>query len=483
MGERLIFLLAKVATALVIVNVALVAVAFLVYLERKALARFQVRMGPNRAGPAGMLQSFADLIKALRKEMMVPAGADKVIFVLAPLVCTLAALAGLSVIAFGPARNQPGRIELFGQKFDWFLADVNAGVLLILAASSLGVYGVLMAGWGSNSKYPLLSAMRASAQVISYELTLGLSLVGVFLLSGSLSLADISTAQHPNVHPAGTPGIPYIFLQPVGFIAFFVSALAETNRVPFDLSEAEQELVAGYHTEYSGISFLLFQLAEYTSMVVMSALGVICFFGGWVSPFAALLDGTGVPVVSGLLGSGVHWFFIKLALFIFGYYWVRWTLPRFRYDQLMGICWKVLLPLVLGNILLIATARLWVSAAAPATASGPYWWIVAGIEAVLCAGVVWGLSRLSTRSWFGQAERPVLIPGPARSRIRLVTVAPPAAQPTQPTQPHLAMQATDVEGISSSGSIRTPPLPVAETKIGMPNREVAKAGAPGRSKG
>jgi NADH-quinone oxidoreductase subunit H len=403
------YILAKLIVAFVVMNAAMVVVAFLVYFERKTLAHMQARMGPNRAGPVGILQSFADLIKGMKKETTIPAAADKVLFLIAPIVSTALALGALVLIPFGPARTQPGHIDFFGYKVDWFVADVNIGLLLLLALSSLGVYGIIMAAWGSNSKYPLLGGLRVSSQVISYEITLGISLIGVFLLSGSFSLVDISTAQHPALRPEGTPGLPFFLLQPVGLIVFFVSALAESSRIPFDFGEAEAELVAGYHTEYSGVRFLLFQMSEYLAMTTMSALAVVCFFGGWVSPLAWLVDGTNIPFISGLLGSGAHWFFIKLGLFIFVFFWVRWTLPRFRYDQLMGICWKVLLPVTLLNIMLVAVLKLVFFPAGQPVQSDLYWWILAAIELMIAVVVVLALSRLANIGWTGKAERPILV--------------------------------------------------------------------------
>jgi NADH-quinone oxidoreductase subunit H len=407
-----VFFLIKFIIAFLIINVALVLVAFLVYFERKVAAHMQARQGPNRAGPIGTFQSFADLIKMLRKEDTIPRGADKVVFWLAPIVSTIAAMGALTVIPFGPAANQPGYINVFGQHIDWFVADVSVGALLILAFSSLGVYGLIMAGWSSNSKYSLLGGLRSSSQVISYEITMGISLVGVFLLTGTLSLVGITVAQHPFLHPLGTPGFWFILLQPVAFMTFLTSAIAETNRTPFDLPEAESELVGGYHTEYSGTRFMLFFLSEYVGMLTVSAVTSICFLGGWVSPFAAFIDGTNIPFISGLLGSGIHWLLLKMAFFIFLYYWLRWTLPRFRYDQLMGLCWKVFLPIALLNILIIAVLKLIFFPPDTVTYSGLYWLIMVVIELLLGAIALYGFSRIAGLGWFGKAERPVLVERP-----------------------------------------------------------------------
>jgi NADH-quinone oxidoreductase subunit H len=401
----------KLGFAFIVLNVALVAVAFLVYFERKVAAYMQARQGPNRAGPVGLLQSFADLLKGLKKEYIIPKASDRWVFHIAPAVGVLTSVGMLAFVPFGPGRGQNGHIDIFGLRTDWYIANVGIGVLLIFALSSVSVYAIIMAAWGSNSKYPLLGGLRSAAMIISYELTFGLSLIGVFLLSGSLNLQEITAAQHPTFNPAGTPGIPLLLLQPVAFLTFFISAIAESKRIPFDFAETESELVAGYHTEYSGVRFLLFQLGEYVSMVVMSCLVVICFLGGWVSPFAAWIDGTNIPVLTGLLSSGAHWFFIKLALLIFAYYWVRWTLPRFRYDQLMGLCWKVLLPVVLGNIMLIGVLRLlfFPPDTDPASYNPLFWWVLAGIQLVMAVIVFLGISRISGQSWFGKAERPVLV--------------------------------------------------------------------------
>jgi NADH-quinone oxidoreductase subunit H len=410
------FIVASAIVAFIILNVGLVTVAFLVYFERKIAAHMQARQGPNRAGPLGLLQSFADLLKMLKKEDTTPRDSDKVVFFLAPIVSTFTALGALSVIPFGPAYNMPGGIDFLGlTRLNWFVSQVNVGALLILALSSLGVYGIIMAGWGSNSKYALLGGLRASAQVISYEITLGISLIGVFLLSGSLNLNNIITAQFPHITGGlgqpGTPGIWFVLLQPVGFLVFLTSAIAETNRTPFDLPEAEAELVSGYHTEYSGMRFGLFQLSEYVAMAIMSSVAALCFLGGWLSPFEGLLHGTDIPFISGLLLSGPHWFILKLAFFIFVYMWVRWTLPRFRYDQLMGLCWKVFLPITLLNIMVIALLRLiFFPPNTPLTEYNDlFWWVIVVIELAFGLVTLLGISRAAGLSWFGRAERPVLV--------------------------------------------------------------------------
>ncbi|MFL5734331.1 MAG: NADH-quinone oxidoreductase subunit NuoH [Chloroflexia bacterium] len=429
-----VFFLVRFLFAFILMNVALVIVAFLVYFERKVAAHMQARIGPNRAGPVGLLQSFADLIKMIKKETTIPSGADKWVFFAAPIVSTFTALGALSVVPFGPAAGQPGYINLFGQKISWFISDVSVGALVILAVSSLGVYGLIMAGWSSNSKYSLLGGLRSSSQVISYEITMGISLVGVFLLSGSLSLLSITTAQHPFLHTAGQPGLWFILLQPVAFMVFLTSAIAETNRTPFDLPEAESELVGGYHTEYSGIRFGLFFLSEYIAMVTVSALSSIAFLGGWTSPFAAFFDQRlaggqlvaptiDLPFISGALGSGPHWLIFKMAVFIFVYYWLRWTLPRFRYDQLMGLCWKVFLPVILLNIMVIALFKLIFFEPGLNLSNGSEWgwWVLVVIELAFGAAALYGFSSLAGLGWFGRAERPVLVE-PGRELILVRTV-------------------------------------------------------------
>lgn len=420
-----VFILLKALLAFVIVNVGMVLVAFLVYFERKVAAHMQARQGPNRAGPIGLFQSFADLIKMLGKENTVPAKADKIVFFLGPVIATFAALAAMAVIPWGPGRSQPGFIDLFGYHLDWGIANVSVGMLFILAMSSLGVYGIIMGGWSSNSKFSLLGGLRASSQVISYEITLGISLVGIFMMTSSVGLLDITAAQQPFLRTATQPGIWFIFLQPVAFFVFLTSAIAETNRTPFDLPEAESELVGGYHTEYSGIRFGLYFLGEYIGMLTVSAITSVCFLGGWGSPFAAWFDqpaagvapAIAIPVISGILGSGLHWLMIKIAAFIFMYYWLRWTLPRFRYDQLMGLCWKVFLPAALANILIISLLKLLIFTpqATPALTAALYadrqwgWYVIAAVEIVMAVFVIMGISRLANSSWFGRPERPVLV--------------------------------------------------------------------------
>ena len=302
------------------------ALAYTTLVERRIMAFVQMRPGPNRVGPYGLLQPIADGLKFLFKEQTVPGNANVLLYYAAPIVSMIPALLSFAVIPFGP---------------DLLIADINVSLLLIFAITSLGVYGIVLGGWSSNSKYPLMGAMRSSAQMLSYELSLTLSVVGVLLISNTLSLASLVQGQQ------GTwlGFIPKwnIFLQPVAFLVYLLSGIAETNRLPFDLAESEQELVAGWHTEYSGMKFAMFFLAEYANMVTVSALATIMFLGGWNGPmFGPSWLQMILPTV---------WFLMKIAAFLFVYMLVRATIPRIRYDQLMHFGWKVLLPLALANIL------------------------------------------------------------------------------------------------------------------------------------
>ncbi len=318
---------------IVLVLIILGIVAYLVLLERKVSAYMQDRIGPNRVGPKGLFQPFADILKLVLKEMIVPEKANQFVHALAPVISITVAIGALAVIPFG------NYVVIAGQKISLMVANVNVGVLYILAMSSLGVYGITLSGWASNNKYSLLGGLRSSAQMISYELSLGLSLVGVLMINGTLQLDKITQAQ--------SAGLWNIVYQPIGFLVFVTAAFAETNRLPFDLPEAEPELVGGYHTEYSGMRWGLFFLSEYTNMIVSSALMVTLYFGGWSLPYvnyAAM-----APNLAALVE--VLTFFAKVAVFIFIFMWVRWTLPRFRYDQLMNVGWKIMLPLAFLNLL------------------------------------------------------------------------------------------------------------------------------------
>jgi NADH-quinone oxidoreductase subunit H len=297
----------------------------------------QGRLGPNRVGPQGLLQPIADGIKFLMKEDIIPAGVDKPVYLLAPAMLLIPALMTFAVIPFGAS------ITLFGRNIPLQVADINVGILYILALTSIGVYGLVLAGWSSNSKYPLIGGLRSSAQLISYELAMGLAIVSIVLLAGSLRLNDIIANQQGYFFSWN------ICKQPLAFLIFLIAIYAETNRLPFDLTEAEQELVGGYHTEYSSMKFAMFFMAEYANMITGAALTVTLFFGGWDVPFINE-SSMGIPgVILSILS-----FAFKTAFFLFLYIWVRWTFPRFRYDQLMNIGWKVLLPLALINIFITA---------------------------------------------------------------------------------------------------------------------------------
>ena len=317
----IVWIVIKIA---IVITVTMLHVAYAVYFERKVIGHMQARLGPMRVGPHLLLQPIADFVKLFFKEDIVPSNADKPIFLIAPVISVVAALASLAVIPLW---------ETFT------IANINIGILYILALSSVGAYGIILAGWSSNSKYSFLGALRSSAQVISYEIAMGLSLVGIIMLAGSANLIDIVNAQSK---------YPFILTQPVAFFVFLMAAIAETNRAPFDLPEAETELVAGYFTEYSGMRFGLFFVAEYVGMFIMSAIAAICFLGGWKGPHFWIFSH--VP--------NIVWFLLKVYALIFFYYWLRATLPRYRYDQLMSLGWKLFIPLTLANIAITGLVKL-----------------------------------------------------------------------------------------------------------------------------
>jgi NADH-quinone oxidoreductase subunit H len=399
---EILITLVKIAILLFVV---LTVNAYLTWFERKVVAHIQSRWGPHRVGPHGLLQPLADGLKFLFKEDPTPAGVDKFVYYLAPLLALALALTSIAVIPFGP-----NPLHFKGHDIYLGITDLNIGVLALFAITALGVYGVALAGWSSNSKYPLLGGLRSSAQMVSYELALTMSVVGVLLMAGSFSLREIIDGQASAHGLFGWGGIfrwnifAGPFPQVLGFLCFFVAAVAETNRVPFDLPEAESELVAGFHTEYASFKFAMFFIAEYTSMITVSCLCSILFFGGWLSPFPAswtfttylpslllipfglwvIWDGMryetifgklilpGVGAVITALGAafllfpavntfiqGPFWLLSKIFVFLFVYVWMRGTLPRFRYDQLMSFGWKLLLPVSLANVVITASALLW----------------------------------------------------------------------------------------------------------------------------
>jgi NADH-quinone oxidoreductase subunit H len=310
--------------AVIIVNLLLVTFAYLTLIERKAMGRMQLRYGPNRAGPYGLLQPIADLVKLVRKEAFSPSSAIGVPYILAPIVSTFTALAAFAVIPFGPGWT------VNGWRINGAVANVSIGLLLVFALGSIGIYGFIVGGWASESKFSILGSMRTCAQLVSYEVSLALSVLGVVMLGRSLNLSEI-------VHRQGD-FLPFVIPQFVGMVIFFIGGIAETSRAPFDLPEAEQELVAGYHTEYSGMRWGLFQMAEYVNLITLSALMVTLFFSGWHGPWSL----------------GPLWFVLKLLALLFVFIWIRTTLPRLRYDQLMRFGWKVLLPAATINAVVTA---------------------------------------------------------------------------------------------------------------------------------
>jgi NADH-quinone oxidoreductase subunit H len=327
----------------IVLNATLVSVTYMVLLERKVIAWAQSRLGPMRVGPYGVLQPIADAVKLMIKEDITPVRADRWVFTAAPVIAMVPALIVYAVIPFGP------EVSLFGRQVTLYITDINVGLLYIVSVASVGVYGIILAGYASNSKYPLLASLRASAQLISYEVAVTLTLVSVILVAGSLSMVSIVRAQE-------SAGVWFAFLQPVAFVLFFIGGLAETNRAPFDMPEAEQELTGGFHTEYSGMRFALFFLAEYANMIVVSSVATTLFLGGWLRPF---------PSVAALgfldLIPSWAWFLIKSFVFLYIFVWIRATLPRYRYDQLMRLGWKVLIPLAIANLLVTALVKVLVA--------------------------------------------------------------------------------------------------------------------------
>jgi len=334
-------LIAQIVLTLFVFFMLLNSAAIMVYVERKVAAMLQQRLGPYLVGPRGLLQPLADVVKLMFKEELRPRAADPVLFALAPIISATAAFAAFAVVPFGAETTFFGLLK---EPLRLQVADVNVAILVIFAISSMSVYGIVLAGWSSNSKYSLLGGLRSSAQMISYELSYGLALASVLVMANSLSLTDIVN------HQAGTwlGFIPrwFVFIQPIGFLTYMIAGIAETNRAPFDFPEAEQELVAGYHTEYSSMSFAMFFLAEYINMVTVSAVATDLFLGGWHGPL--------LPESLGWI-----WFLLKVAAILFFYVWMRWTLPRYRYDQLMRFGWKILLPIAAVNVLVTAAGVLY----------------------------------------------------------------------------------------------------------------------------
>ncbi|MGD8547800.1 MAG: NADH-quinone oxidoreductase subunit NuoH [Thiohalophilus sp.] len=312
----------------------MLAVAYLTFAERKVIGAMQVRMGPTRVGPRGWLQPIADALKLIFKEIIIPTGANKVLFVIAPILSIGPALAAWAVIPFNA---------------EYVLADINAGLLYILAITSVGVYGVIIAGWASNSKYALLGAMRSAAQIVAYEIAMGFALVTVIMAAGSLNIGTIIESQAGSpLHWFWLPLLPM-------FVIYFISGVAETNRAPFDVAEGESEIVAGFHVEYSGMVFAVFFLAEYANMILISVLAAIMFLGGWLSPFEGWIPASWFEItgIGWLLGHGIHWLLLKTAIFLFFYLWFRATFPRYRYDQIMRLGWKVFIPITIVWLMIV----------------------------------------------------------------------------------------------------------------------------------
>ncbi|HET8712538.1 MAG TPA: NADH-quinone oxidoreductase subunit NuoH [Gemmatimonadales bacterium] len=371
------FLVTSAIKVFLVVNLILVGVALLTLFERRVCAWMQDRLGPNRVGPQGLLQPAADGLKNILKEETAPAMADKTLFTLAPIISFVPAMLTFAVIPFAsPLPTRWGLVPMV-------LADLPVGFLYILAISSLGVYGIVLAGWASNNKYALLGGLRASAQMISYEIALGMSTVAVLLLAGNVTLSQVIAQQQQ--------GLWFILPLMLAFLIFFISSFAETNRLPFDLPEAEGELIAGYHTEYSAMKFSMFYIAEYSNMVTASALMATLFFGGWDIPFTSW-DSSGEPSVPKTLLTLVA-FSAKTFVFLFTFIWVRWTLPRFRYDQLMALGWKVLLPLALIYITVLAVA-IWFLRVQLGWAYGTGMAaVLGGLNLLMLIALVWWLDR------------------------------------------------------------------------------------------
>jgi NADH-quinone oxidoreductase subunit H len=348
-NEIIIILVIALGKIVFLFTFLILGAAIAVLAERKISAFIQERYGPNRVGPWGILQPFADVAKLVMKEDIVPRSANRFIHDLAPIISISVALSTFAIIPFGDT------IELFGHQLNLLVADVNIGILYLLALTSLGVYGISLAGWSSNSKYSLLGGLRSSAQLISYELSLGLSLIGVLMIAGTLRLNEIVFQQ--TAYIGGWLPHWNVFLQPLGFITFVVASFAETNRLPFDLPEAEPELVGGYHTEYTGMKFGLFFLAEYANMITSSAVITTLFLGGWSLPY---IEHLGLSVMT-LSILHVIIFIAKVIGLMFFFIAIRWTIPRFRYDQLMRLGWKVMLPIAIANFLLTGIVMLFIS--------------------------------------------------------------------------------------------------------------------------
>ncbi|HEX6796620.1 MAG TPA: NADH-quinone oxidoreductase subunit NuoH [Ktedonobacterales bacterium] len=416
MSDLAWILIAALVKSAIVIGALLTAFAYMTLIERRVIARFQRRVGPNRAGPLGLLQPLADGLKMAFKEELIPSTARRLVFVVAPGISVFIALAAFAVVPLGSPTTWG--TSVVARAWAPLIADINVGVLYILAISSLSVYGIVLGGWSSGNHYSLLGALRSAAQMVSYEVSIGLTLAGVLMFAGTLSMVGIVEAQ---VHS----GIWYVLAQPLGFVLYAIAATAEVNRAPFDLPEAEQELVAGYLTEFSGLRWSLYQMAEYINMITVSSIAATLFFGGWT------LGG-----LTGFLGLPFVWYAIKVAVFLFIFIWVRATLPRIRYDQLMRVGWQALLPLSVLNLLFTGFA----------VAMGWTWWTTGlfGLAVLLIAAAVLYM-RMRRRQ---QPVAPLaggVVPLSLPASVRLVRVAP--AEPAVTERPVAASAEEAAEAV------------------------------------
>ncbi|HEY7349267.1 MAG TPA: NADH-quinone oxidoreductase subunit NuoH [Ktedonobacterales bacterium] len=433
MSDTVLYLLATVAKSIILIGALLTAFAYLTLIERRVVAFMQTRLGPNRAGPFGLLQPLADALKMVFKEQIIPTRARVLIYLIAPLISIVVALSAFAVVPLG------GRWLGWDTHSPWdpFIADINVGLLYIFAISSLAVYGIVLGGWASGNKYSLLGSLRSAAQMVSYEVGMSLTIMGVLMLSGTLSMVSI-------VHAQVDLGLPYIFAQPLGFALYCLAAVAEVNRAPFDLPEAEQELVAGYLTEYSGLRWSLYQMAEYINMITVSSIAVTLFLGGW----------TLWPINYGtLLSWPFLWYLIKVAIALFVFMWLRATLPRIRYDQLMKVGWRVLLPLAILNMLFTAVA----------VSLGWAWWTTGafGLGVLIIIAGAWAVRRAREQGKppkEAAAREPEAAEGFAvPSSVKLVRIAAAGA-----ARPSAQLAANAEEGAEAEAKDKESQTPVAK---------------------
>jgi NADH-quinone oxidoreductase subunit H len=417
MSDMAWFIVAAVVKSIIAIVALLTAFAYMTLIERRVIARFQRRLGPNRAGPLGLLQPLADAMKMAFKEQIMPSRAFRVVFLMAPAISVFIALSAFAVVPLGSPTTWG--TSPVARAWAPYIADVNVGILYILSISSLAVYGIVLAGWSSGNHYSLLGALRSAAQMVSYEVSIGLALVGVLMFAGTLRMVGIVEAQ---VHQ----GIWFVLAQPLGFVLYGIAAVAEVNRAPFDLPEAEQELVAGYLTEFSGLRWSLFQMAEYINMITASSVFATLFFGGWT-----------LGALDGILGAPFIWYFVKVAFFLFVFIWLRATLPRIRYDQLMRFGWQVLLPLAVLNALVTAAV----------IAFDLPWWVsgAIGLGILLIAAAVTYTRRGAERR---RVKSSVMVAVDLPPSVKLVRVAPEAT--TADSVPAPASTADETVGTPQS---------------------------------